>query len=171
MDIKSAKGIIVPKDGIPRSFGKTIFDSVNKLTDDNYHDTAFQEDIMQQTWYQLLGINYDDSKSMHNQLPELADQGLMLILNCSSLTSKGEKNYTYEIVCSNNLSLEQRKTLEENYDSLSRQIEEDKAWFYGEIVNDITDINKNIPAYNLDDFYDSLNLAKEKSIHKKRSGV
>lgn len=166
MDIKSVKGIIIPKDGIPHPFGTMNFAPVNKLTDDNYHDTAFKQDIMQKTWYQLLGISYDYSKSMHNQLPELAEQGLMLILNCSSLNSRGERVCNYEIICSNDLSVNQRKTLEENYDYLNSQIEEDKAWFYAEIVNDVNDINKNIPAYNISDFYDNLNLSKEKSKHK-----
>lgn len=51
LDLESVKGIVITTDGNCYPFGKQQSIDQRVLSSENYHDTAFNKDIVPQKWF------------------------------------------------------------------------------------------------------------------------
>jgi len=145
-------------------FGEFKLAEVAELSDENFHDFAFKNDILPSLWFQSLESNlervYDSNQNLRRQIFDMTNyHELTFLLNGSCLNSNNEPFYCYTIQCPIDLSDGTRECLENNYDYLKNLIDSKLAVFDGEAYLD-GDYIWNGPAYTVDDFYDKMGLAK-----------
>lgn len=96
-DIEFVKGILITPDGEEHPFG--IHSYVDEDKDENYHDSAFKNDILSKSWFQQLeqelGFQYTDD-TIHRQAMLLASKGIITLINVSDTNSSGEE---YNVYC------------------------------------------------------------------------
>ena len=74
-------GIIIYKDGEDNKFGIPIY-----MDDENYlntpgHDTSFEKEIVPSFKFRLEELKYDTGKLFYANMPSLAKQGAIVLLN------------------------------------------------------------------------------------------
>ncbi len=167
MNIEEVKGIIIDIEGNTHAFGKHKYGNSSTFSEENYHEPSFNNEIVPTKWFQefIKNLNFDyneykQDRSIHQQFILLAENGLAIILNGCSSTQNGEY-HLYTIQTPTNLSEKQKETLAQNYQKLNNIIEEDNAFFEG-IAYDNNGNEWSDSAYDLDTFYDNMNIEKYK---------
>lgn len=164
MDLENVLGIVISKDGEMHPFGKFKLAEVSELSEENFHDPSFKNEVVPSQWFQDLESNlenfYDSNQTLRKQIFDMTNyHGLTFLLNANNLKPDNEPFYCYTIQCPFDLSDETRECLENNYDYLKNLIDRQQALFEGEPYLDGAYI-WNESAYNIDDFYDKMGLAK-----------
>ncbi len=59
MDLENVLGIVISKDGKMHPFGEVKLAEVTELSDENFHDSAFKNDILPSLWFQNLESNLE----------------------------------------------------------------------------------------------------------------
>ena len=80
LDLEAVKGIVITTDGNYYPFGKQQSINQHILTSDNYHDTAFNKDIVSQKWFQELNYPFD-IHNMYYHTMKLSSNGLIFIFH------------------------------------------------------------------------------------------
>ena len=164
LDIEHVKGILIAPDGKQKSFGALLYGTTEDLTEDNYHDVSFNKEILPTTWFQKLqqelNFNYNKEDTIHRQVMVMASKGIITILNCSSITSSQGEYNAYCLHCPEQLTTNQKELLENSYTELKTLIEEKDAYFEATGYDTNEDYIWDDFVYDLDDFYDRMNLCK-----------
>lgn len=162
-NIEFVKGILITSDGQKHPFGKHSYEPTAKLTDENYHDPAFNDEILPQPWFQQLqkelGFEYTND-TIHRQSAILASKGIIVMLNGSGTNQQGEYN-AYCIHIPENLSSAQKEVLENDYSSFKEVIERKNAYFEADGFDKNANYLWNNLIYDLDEFYDRMGLNRE----------
>ncbi len=162
-NIEHVKGILITPNGEKYSFGKHSYESVAKRTDENYHDSAFNNEILPQPWFKKLQEELEfeyTSDTIHRQLITMASKGIIVLLNGSSTSQQGEYN-VYYIHTPKTLFPAQKEVFEKDYLSFKELIERKNAYFEAAVVDENENYVWNDFIYNLDEFYDRMNLNRE----------
>ena len=80
LDLESVKGIVITTDGNYYPFGKQQSIDQRVLSSENYHDTAFNKDIVPQKWFQDLNYHFD-IHNMYYHTMKLSSNGLIFIFH------------------------------------------------------------------------------------------
>lgn len=162
-NIEFVKGILITPDGQKHPFGKQSYESVKNPKKENYHDSAFNNEILPQPWFQKLqeelGFEYT-TDTLHRQSMTMAAKGIIVMLNGSNPNQYGEYN-VYCIHTPKKLSSAQKEVLENDYLSFKEVIERKNAYFEADGFDENENYIWNDFVYNLDEFYDRMNLNRE----------
>ena len=165
-EIEKVNGIIVYEDGIPHPFGINKIVTTGEYTDENYHDSSFQQEVYSSKWFQETRYPYQLDKTIHAQISGLCSKGFTVILNGSSLTARREENNIYSIQTPINITDNTKEYLSSIYEELKELIEQKNALFFGEPYNEEGELVWRDAAYNIDDFYDKMEIPKKIGKHK-----
>lgn len=104
-------GIIIAKNGEEFRFGEYHpYIERDARNPHHFHTTSFQEEIVNKEKWKSIGISYDSSKELFQQLPSLASQGVVIALNQTSGTfAMGILSIL--LVAPSELTSEQKQTL------------------------------------------------------------
>lgn len=165
MELKQAKGIVITPEGDIHSFGKHKYGNIDELTDENYHDPAFSQEIASTDWFQqfLQLTNYNYKKdTIYRESMTLAGLGLVFLFNGCSLNVRDEEYNSYFIQSPEILSEQQKNIFQENYTYLQGLIESDNAYFEGTAFTSEGDYAWTDFVYSIDEFYDKMDIPKTK---------
>ena len=170
--IEHAKGVLIEPNGTLHFFGEQRYESAFEITDENDHESSFNATIADEAWFQELteksGFRYQKTGdgsaiNIHRQTPIWAGNGIIVILNDSHLTAKGDEYNFFTFQLPTQLSPEQQEVLEASYTGLKEMIERKHSYVdgmaYDQNGNDAwNDVNFNVD--NIDEIYDRMNLNK-----------
>lgn len=167
--IEFVKGMLITPDGTKHPFGKHSYEPVANLTDENYHDLAFDAEILPQPWFrqlqQVLGFEYTND-TIHRQASKMAGKGILVLLNSSIANQEGEYN-VFCIHSPQTLSDEQKQVLENAYPAFKEMLERKKAYFEADAYDESGNYFWRDFVYSVDDFYDRMSLNRE---NRKQNG-
>ena len=84
-------GIVIFSDGSVLTFGKMSYvDQKDYLTAPG-HEESFIKEIVSSMHFKLSGIEYDDNETLYKNIPNLAFNGLIIILNNKTLSTDKER--------------------------------------------------------------------------------
>lgn len=162
-DIEFVKGILISPDGKEHPFGIHSYDKEYKNNDENDHDAAFKNDILQEPWFKelqhTLGFEYIDD-TVHRQAITMAAKGIITLINASDTTLQGEEYNVYCIHIPKTLTKNQEEVLKNNYTGMKELLERKHAYFEANSYNEDGSYFWEDFVYDLDDFYDRINLNK-----------
>lgn len=165
-DIEFVKGILITPDGKLHPFGIHSYDSLDNTNDDNYHDTAFKNDILPKSWFKdlekKLAFKYTND-TIHRQAMMMASKGVIILINASSTNAQGEEYNVYCIHTPENLTLEQTQLLENDYGKMKELLERKNAYFEANAYKEDESYLWQDYVYDLDEFYGRMNLNKIES--------
>ena len=173
-DIEFVKGILITPDGEEHPFGIHSYADEDKDKDENYHDSAFKNDILSKSWFQKLeqelGFQYTDD-TIHRQAMLLASKGIITLINASDTNSSGEEYNVYCIHTPQQLTQNQRKKLEDNYEGMKELLERKHAYFEANAYKEDESYLWQDFVYDLDEFYDRMNLNRVELKEKAGKGA
>ena len=172
LKIEYAKGVLMEPNGTLHFFGEQRYESGFEITDENDHEISFNTSIADEEWFQNFteqaGIPYEkknngSSVNIHQKTPFWAGNGLVIIINDSQLTARGDEYNYFVFQFPTQLSQEQQEILEASYTGLKEMIERKHSY-----VDGMADDREGNEAWeverfnvdNLDEIYDRLNLNK-----------
>lgn len=171
VDIEFVKGMLITPDGEEHPFGIHSYDDKDKNKDENCHDTAFKNDILPKTWFKRLeeelGFQYT-SDTVHRQAMIMAAKGVIILINGSDTNSHGEEYNVYCIHTPETITLKQKEKLEDSYAEMKDLLERKHAYFEANAYKEDESYLWQDFVYDLDEFYDRMNLNKIESKGKKR---
>lgn len=167
LDLENVKGILISPKGEYRSFGVYKKASIDEMIDENYHDSAFKNDILNTPWFkeleEELGFVYDEY-NIHRQSIKLASKGIVVMLNGSTYNPDSTEYNLYTIQVPQVITQQQEQILSENYIYLKQLIEKTGAYFEGNAYDREENYLWNDIVYDIDTFYDLMNIEKTKNI-------
>ncbi len=170
LDIEHKKGILITPDGSIHPFGIQKYGRVEELIDENYHDTAFIMDIANKPWFYALqkelGFVYNVKDTFHRQIEELAQKGIITILNGSTQTTSQLEYNLFCIHTPEELTDNQVQTLEDAYEELKEVTERKSAYVESMAYTKEKNHAWSTYVYGLDEFYDTMHLAKGRKKNK-----
>ena len=161
LKVGEIKGIVIEADGTEHPYGICRMVPAKVLVEEEGHDTSFEEEIVFSKWFQEAKIPYDFSRSIYSQMPELTQYGLSFITNASSVSAKLKTYYVFLIHAPNNITEEAKEALATHYQELKEALSVDNSYFQGEVYQDGEPIWPD-SKYDLDEFYDALEIEKIK---------
>lgn len=165
MNLDEVNAILIWNDGEPHSFGDKKMVLPDKMTDSNYHNYSFKNEIYSTSWFQDIGFPYAIDKNFTSQLEDMAGYGFTVLCNSSSRMREEGDYYCYLIYVPENMTDNVRDYLESIYNSLKRMIDEHEAFFQAVVVDEEGKYSSPYMFY-LDDFYDYLGLKKSIVVNK-----
>lgn len=170
--IEYAKGVLMEPNGTLHFFGEQRYESGFEITDENDHETSFNTSLADEEWFQNFteqaGIPYEkknngSSVNIHQKTPFWAGNGLVIIINDSHLTARGDEYNYFVFQFPTQLSQEQQEILEASYTGLKEMIERKHSYVdgmaYDREGNEAWEVTR-FNVDNIDEIYDRLNLNK-----------
>ena len=156
--IEEIKVIIVAANGEYRTFGVHKMADVSELTDENYHDSSFNNEIVRSEWFKKFNCSYDENLPLRAQIFNLTKHGFSLILNGNSRSSIGD-TYLYTVQCPYDISDNTKEFFSQIYEEFDELIKKNDALFFGEPYLEGEYIWDD-SAYSIDIFYEKMNINK-----------
>lgn len=163
MNLKNVLGIVLTPDGELYPFGRQNLDGTGRTVTRDSHGQSFMREIVPTAWFQTLNYKFTpmDAFSHFNRLTAM---GYGFFLNGSVISYPNIHYYAYTVQMPYFMTNAQKEVLSHQYDYLSQLIEEEKADFYGQVV----DAPTYIPiTKNIDDFYQSIGIFPKEKITRK----
>lgn len=170
--IEYAKGVLMEPNGTLHFFGKQKYESGLEITAENDHEASFNTSLADEEWFQNFteqaGIPYEkknngSSVNIYQEIPMWAGNGMVVIINDSHLTARGDEYNRFLFEFPIHLSQEQQKILEASYIGLKEMIERKQPYIdgmaYDRNGNEAWEVAR-FNVDNLDEIYDRLNLNK-----------
>lgn len=156
LNIRHVKGILIAPDGSFRSFGVHSDTPTEKLTDINFHDSAFKMKVSGTKWFKNLkqryGLDYNDY-TITRQGMDWAAKGMILFIHAGASPVDA-----YYVLTPAQMSSEQGELFKESYGDLKKQITDDGSYFEGYIFDSDGNYANDGTVYGLDDFYERMGL-------------
>lgn len=171
-NIEFVKGILITPNGEEHPFGIHSYTDEDK--EENSHDIAFKNNILSAPWFQNLekelNFQYTDD-TIHRQVMLLASKGIITLINASDTKSSGEEYNVYCIHAPQYLTQNQRKKLEDDYEGIKELVERKHAYFEATAYKEDESYLWQDFVYDLDEFYDRMNLNKTELQEKVGKGA
>lgn len=165
MNLDKVNAILVWEDGKPHAFGDKKMLTPDQLSDSNYHNFSFMQEIYPTSWFQRIGYPYKVNDNFTNQMESMAAYGFTVLCNTSARITGQDDYYCYLIYVPENISDNVREYLESIYDSMKKMIDEHNALFQAVVIDKEGNYSSQFMFY-LDEFYDKLGLKKDRSVNK-----
>ena len=165
MNLDDVNAILVWKDGKPYSFGDKKMLTPDGLSESNYHDFSFMQEIYPSSWFKKTGYSYNEKIPFSNQMESMAAYGFTVLCNTSSRVTGQDDYYCYLVYVPEKIGDSQKEYLESIYAYVKKIIEEHNALFQAVVIDD----NGNYASpymFYLDELYDHLGLKKGNNTKK-----
>lgn len=164
LEIEQAKGLLMTPDGQIHPFGVHTYESTDKWTHDNMHDSAFQKEVRYAPWFietqEKLGFQYPED-TIFRQAMKMAGKGIVTVLNACESTVQGEEYNVFAYYLPETLSEPQREQFEQHYQELKEMIERKHAYIEFSAFNENGNYAWDRAIYSLDEFYEKNGYKKE----------
>lgn len=164
LDIRHVKGILIAPDGSFRSFGVHSDAPTEKLTDINFHDSAFKMKVSGTKWFKNLkqkyGLDYNNY-TITRQGMDWASKGMILFVHAGASPVDA-----YYVLTPEQMSSKQSELFKESYEDLKKQITDDGSYFEGYIFDPNGGYATDGAVYGLDDFYERMGLTAPVHVSK-----
>ncbi len=163
MNLDQVLGIVLTPEGELYPFGKQNSDEAGKTSVKDSHGGSFMRDVVPTAWFQSLNYKFTpmDAFSHFNRL---TDMGYGFFLNGSVISYPNICYHAYTVQMPYFMTDAQKEVLSQQYDYLSRLVDEEQADFYGQVLD--------APTYvpitrEVDDFYQSIGVLPKERITQK----
>ncbi len=155
LDLEAVKGLVITEDGNYYPFGKQQKINQRPLTSDNYHDTAFQKDIIPQKWFQKRNYNFNIHHMYYHTI-RLSSEGLIFIFH----DIIPPNNPIYIIQTTTSLTNQQKEFFKKYYQYFKELFNKPNTIIEATAYNPNYSLAWHSYIKDLDKFYELLNINK-----------